>query len=157
MTLLSMTVTRAGTDRAEVVARLLYDFNVEFASATPSVEELASRFTRLLARDDILVLLAGDPAAPDGFAYLTLRPTPYYNGPLTQLEELYVRPTLRDRGIGSQLIEDILRHAGDLSCGGIHINVDEIDVDTRRFYEHHGFRNTEPGEDYRMLCYLREL
>lgn len=32
-----------------------------------------------------------------------------------------------------------------------------IDVDTRRFYERHGFTDIEPGTNYRMLCYLREL
>ncbi|WP_425441223.1 hypothetical protein [Ruania alba] len=31
------------------------------------------------------------------------------------------------------------------------------DADTRRFYERHGFMNIEPGRDYRMLCYVREL
>ncbi len=35
--------------------------------------------------------------------------------------------------------------------------VEVIDHDTRRFYERHGFVNIEPGEDYRVLCYLREL
>jgi hypothetical protein len=28
--------------------------------------------------------------------------------------------------------------------GEIHINVDEIDTDTRRFYERHGFVNIKP-------------
>ena len=42
-------------------------------------------------------------------------------------------------------------------AGEVHINVDEVDVDTRRFYERHGFTNIQPGADYRMLCYLREL
>ena len=27
----------------------------------------------------------------------------------------------------------------------------------RRFYERHGFTSIQPGEDYRMLCYIREL
>lgn len=36
----------------------------------------------------------------------------------------------------------------------MHINVDEVDHDTRRFYERHGFRNIEDGVDYRMLCYI---
>lgn len=39
----------------------------------------------------------------------------------------------------------------------MHINVDEIDVATRRFYERHGFVNIEPDTTYRMLCYLRAL
>ena len=36
----------------------------------------------------------------------------------------------------------------------MHINVDEVDADTRRFYERHGFVNIEEGADYRMLCYI---
>jgi hypothetical protein len=35
--------------------------------------------------------------------------------------------------------------------------VDEGDVDARRFYEAHGFSNTEPGEDERLLYYFRTL
>ena len=31
------------------------------------------------------------------------------------------------------------------------------DVDTRRFYEAHGFTNVEPERDERMLCYIQEL
>jgi GNAT superfamily N-acetyltransferase len=49
---------------------------------------------------------------------------------------------------------DLVRSRG---AGEIHINVDEVDEDTRRFYERHGFTNIEPGEDYRMLIYLRQL
>ena len=44
---------------------------------------------------------------------------------------------------------------GDLrqhrTAGG---DVDEVDADTRRFYERHGFVNIEDGVDYRMLCYV---
>lgn len=149
-------VTRARADRADIVGRLLNDFNTEFGSPGPTGDEFAARFARLLTRDDVLVLLAGDPAEPAGFAYLTLRPSPYHDGPLMQLEELYVVPQLRDQGIGTTLIEEILHRARALDCGEIHINVDEVDVDTRRFYERHGFSNLEPGEDYRMLFYVRE-
>lgn len=148
-------VRRAAPDDAALVGRLLFDFNTEFDSPTPRAEELGTRFRRLLERDDVLVLLAGDG---DGFALLTLRPTPYHDGPLVQLEELYVRPPLRDRGIGTALLEQAIRQVvSEHGAGEMHINVDEVDVDTRRFYEHHGFVNIEPGADYRMLCYLREL
>lgn len=150
-------MSRAGADRADVVGRLLHDFNTEFDAPTPGAARFAARFGRLLGRADVLVLLAGDPAEPTGIAYLTLRPSPYFDGPLMQLEELYVVPPLRDRGIGTALIRDILCRASALGCGEIHINVDEVDADTRRFYERHGFTNVEPGQDYRMLLYLREL
>lgn len=148
---------QAGPDEAGLVGRLLHDFNTEFEAPTPSAEEFAVRFADLLGREDLLVLVSGTVEAPTGFAYVTLRPTPYWDGPLAQLEELYVRPDLRDRGIGSALLEEAMHWARHQGAEEMHINVDEIDTDTRRFYERHGFTNEEPGEDYRMLFYLAVL
>ena len=151
------TVRRATPDDAGVVGRMLHDFNTEFDSPTPDASSLARRFRELLGSDDVIVMLAGDDD-PTGFAYLTLRPSPYYDGPIAQLEELYVRPALRDRGIGSALMEETIALLREREVGEVHINVDEVDTDTRRFYEQRfGFVNIEPGTDYRMLCYLREL
>ncbi len=149
-------VRRAEPADASVVGELLFDFNTEFFTPTPSAAEFAGRFEALLGRDDVVVLLSG-AAQPTGFAFLTLRPTPYSDGPLAQLEELYVRPELRDGGIGTALLTaavDLVRGRG---AEEMHINVDAVDTDTRRFYERHGFVNILPGEDYPMLCYLREF
>lgn len=147
---------------ADVAGRMLHDFNVEFETPSPQPAEFSDRFRTILAREDVVLLLAigegeGGGGEPVGFAFCTLRPSPYYDGPLVQLEELYVRPKLRDGGIGTLLIEHLLALARERGAGEIHINVDEVDTDTRRFYERHGFSNIAPGEDYRMLCYLRDL
>jgi GNAT superfamily N-acetyltransferase len=150
-------VFRANAVHAEVVGRMLFDFNTEFDAPTPTAEVLSSRFAQLLHRDDVIVLLSGTEQDAAGFAYLTLRPTPFYDGPLAQLEELYVRPERRDQGIGSALLTAALSLVGEQHSGEMLINVDEVDIDTRRFYERHGFVNIEPGQDYRMLCYLKEL
>lgn len=150
-------VGRAGPADAAVVGRLLFHFNTEFETPTPDADAFAARFRELLGRDDVVVLLSGDAAAPTGFAFLTLRPTPYYDGPLAQLEELYVVPHLRDGGIGTALLTAAVDEVRRLGADEMHINVDEVDTDTRRFYERHGFLNIEPGTDYRMLCYVREL
>ncbi len=152
-----MVTMRAEPAQAGVVGRLLHEFNTEFGSPTPSAEDFAARFDTLLVGDDVLVLLAGSTTAPTGFAFLTLRPTPYGDGPLAQLEELYVRQGQRGRGIGTELLLDAIEHVRARGSEEMHINVDEIDEDTRRFYERHGFTNIQPGEDYRMLCYLREF
>ncbi|CAM3912055.1 GNAT family N-acetyltransferase [Janibacter anophelis] len=153
-----MTTTRAaGPADAGLVGRLLHEFNVEFDEPTPVAADFARRFATLLARDDVLVLLAEHDGAAVGFAYLTLRPTPYHDGPLAQLEELYVAPALRDGGIGTLLLTTVVDDLRAKGVGEVHINVDEVDVDTRRFYERHGFVNVLPGADHRMLCYLQEL
>lgn len=147
----------ASTGQAGVVGRLLYDFNAEFETPGPRAEEFAARFRFLLARTDVLVLLSGTPAAPTGLAFLTLRPTPYYDGALAQLEELYVQPRHRGLGIGTALLTTAVHEVRERGGAEMHINVDEVDTEARRFYERHGFTNLQPGTDYRMLCYLREV
>lgn len=148
-------VRRATPDDAAVLGRLLWDFNTEFATETDDADVLTARFARLLPLDDIVAVLAEDgDGAPVGFALLSLRPAIWFDGPVSQLEELYVVPDLRSQGIGTQLLDLSRRLARDLGSPEMHIGVDEVDVDTRRFYERHGFRTIEDGVDYRMLLYI---
>jgi GNAT superfamily N-acetyltransferase len=151
---MSSTVRRAGVDDAEVLGRLLWDFNTEFETETDDADVLAVRFARLLALDEILAVLAEDDGTAVGFALVSLRPVIWYDGPVAQLEELYVVPDRRAGGIGTQVLDLCRRLVRELGSPEMHINVDEVDVDTRRFYERHGFTNVEDGTDYRMLCYI---
>lgn len=163
-------IAQATPADARVVAQLLREFNAEFDTPAPPLETLTRRFAALLSLDDAAVFLALDARGEDesgeggsgegrpiGFAYLTLRPSPYYDGPIALLEELYVAPGLRGRGIGSLLMGEMHRFLAERGCGEIQINVDAVDADARRFYERHGFSNFETGQDYRMLCYIKEL
>lgn len=148
------TVRRATGADADVLARLLWDFNTEFETQVDDVDVLSVRFARLLELDDIVAVLAEDGGTAVGFALVSLRPAIWFDGPVSQLEELYVVPDRRDRGIGTLVLDlcrDLVREKGSPE---MHINVDEVDTETRRFYERHGFVNIEEGEDYRMLCYV---
>ena len=149
------TVRRATAADAEVLGRLLWDFNTEFESETDDAGVLAVRFARLLALDGIVAVLAEDDVrGAVGFALLSLRPAIWFDGPVSQLEELYVVPDLRDRGIGTKVLDLCRTLVRDLGSPEMHINVDEVDADTRRFYERHGFRTVEEGVDHRMLFYV---
>ena len=154
-------VRTAGTADAPCIGRLLFDFNTEFDAPTPSAQELTSRFQVMLQGQDVLVLLAEDSSGEHlravGFAYLTLRPTPYGDGPVAELEELYVQPKCRNRGIGSRLLGKAREQVRQRSALEMRISVDEVDIDARRFYERHGFWNVEPGETSRMLCYVSDV
>jgi GNAT superfamily N-acetyltransferase len=142
---------------APVVARLLHDFNLEFETATPGVELLTQRCATLLEAGEMTVLLAGEPA--DGLAVLRFRPSIYSETLDAYLEELYVVPDRRGQGIGGALMDRAMSLARERGAGRMDINVDEEDVDTRRFYERLGFRNYDPDGDpsERMFFYEREL
>lgn len=152
------TVRRATPADAEVLGRLLWDFNTEFETETDDADVLAARFARILTLEEIVAVLAEDDGedgrTPVGFALLSLRPAIWFDGPVSQLEELYVVPALRSSGIGTQVLDLSRRLVRELGSPEMHIGVDEVDVDTRRFYERHGFVNVEAGVDYRMLLYV---
>jgi GNAT superfamily N-acetyltransferase len=139
---------------AATVAGLLDAFNREYGTPTPGPAVLATRLRRLLAGNEVIALLAGDPAV--AVALLTLRPNVWYEGPVALLDELYVAPELRGRGVGSTLL--MAAEAMTRERGGelLEINVDGDDIDARRFYERHGYTNTESG-DQPLFYYYREL
>lgn len=147
-------VRRATPADAGVLARLLWDFNTEFESETDDADVLAGRFARLLALETAYAVLAEDDTGPVGFALVTLRPAIWFDGPVATLDELYVVPRLRSAGIGTQVLDLSRALAREAGAPEMHINVDEVDADTRRFYERHGFVNVEDVADGRMLCYV---
>jgi GNAT superfamily N-acetyltransferase len=145
----------AGRAETRAVAELLDAFNREFATPTPGPDVLAARLTTLLAGDAVIAFLSGEP--PVAVALTTLRPNVWYDGPVGLLDELYVVPELRGRGIGSALLALVEATLGQRGAELLEINVDGDDTDTRRFYERHGYTNTEPGQREPMLYYYREI
>lgn len=149
------TVRAATALEASVVAGLLDAFNREFETETPGVMVLSRRMERLLVDDNVLALLAEVPAT--GVALLTLRPSPWFDGPVAVLDELYVAPMHRGRGLGAELL-----HAAEVAVSSrqgalVEVNVDGADVDARRFYERHGYSNVDAGQELPSYYYYREL
>jgi GNAT superfamily N-acetyltransferase len=148
-------VRQATPADAVVVAEMLDAFNREFDTPTPGVEMLAARLRKLIAGDDLVALLGGEPAV--GVAVLSFRSNVWYEGPVAALDELYVQPDLRGRRFGHAILEAACRLARERGAEALEINVDGEDADARRFYEAHGFSNTEPGATEPMFYYYREL
>lgn len=150
---MSESVRLAGAGDAIVVAVLLDAFNREFDTPTPGPEVLAPRLEKLLEEQWTFAALVDTV----GFALVTLRPNVWYDGPVALLDELYVEPSHRNQGIGTDLLtfveNEVRRRGGEV----LEINVDGEDHDTRRFYERHGYTNIEAGQTEPMFYYYREL
>jgi ribosomal protein S18 acetylase RimI-like enzyme len=149
-------VRQAGVEDAADIARLLRDFNLEYDEPTPAVEELAERIARLLEEGEITVLLAGE--GPDGLSLFRFRPGIWSPGDETYLQELYVVPQHRGRGIGRVLLEATIELARERGAAGIDLNTGESDTAARALYERMGFTNREGSPDGpSMLFYEREI
>jgi ribosomal protein S18 acetylase RimI-like enzyme len=138
-----MTVRRATPGDAPDVARLLDDFQAEFDEPSPGVETLSDRYADLISKREMTVLLAGD--GPDGFAQVRYRPWVYSAGLHSYLEELYVVPALRGRGIGRALLEAALEAARAEGATQMELGTSETDEAARSLYESVGFSNREDG------------
>lgn len=137
------------------IARLLHDFNTEFDTPSPGIDVLAHRLGHLLAGDRTFAIVAGAPAV--GVGLVTLRPNVWYDGQVALLDELYVVPDLRGQGIGTAMIDLLIRACRARGVDLVEINVDEADVDAQRFYERHGFSGTAPDSGDRAFYYQQEL
>jgi GNAT superfamily N-acetyltransferase len=148
---MTMRLATTSADDVADAAQLLHDFNTEFDTPTPGASVLAGRLERLLAGNAVYVVLAGRPSV--GVAVVSLRPNVWFDGPVALLDELYVAPAYRSRGLGGRILALVREEAARRGAELVEINVDEGDTDARRFYERHGFSAIEPDTGERALYY----
>ena len=145
----------ATVGESDEVGRLLHEFNNEYDVPSPGSAVLADRLRKLLGTGETLAVLGGEPAV--GVGLVTLRRNVWYEGPVALLDELYVEPDRRGRGLGSAMLDLIVSTCRQRDVELIEINVDEGDVDAQRFYERHGFSWIDPGSDEKAFYFHMEL
>jgi ribosomal protein S18 acetylase RimI-like enzyme len=156
-------IRRGGPGDAASIALLLHDFNTEFSEPTPGVAALTEYARALLEREEMTVLLAEQPGdgsgvGPGAIALIRFRPSVWTGALEAHLQELYVAPPLRGRGIGRALLEATMATAREAGATGIDLNTGTTDTAARALYESCGFSNQEGGPDGpSMLFYEREL
>ncbi|MCH7481336.1 MAG: GNAT family N-acetyltransferase [Chloroflexi bacterium] len=130
-----MLVRPATNEDAEAVFEMLGDF------ATSYVPERAAfdrSYPAIVARQEGELLVAEDNRGVVGYILAADMATLFANGPVTELLELYVKPSSRGEGIGKSLVGTAVRGASQR--GAV-----EVTVPTRRargFYLAMGFEST---------------
>ncbi|MDQ3632295.1 MAG: GNAT family N-acetyltransferase [Actinomycetota bacterium] len=151
-----LTVRRAEVADAEAIGQLLHDFNSEFDDPTPGPRAVAKRVRQLLADGEITILLGG--AEPQGLAVLRFRPALWTEALDCYLEELYVAPDRRGRGLGRALMDTAIEVARREGAARMELGTSEDDVVARALYERVGFSNREGGSGGAInYFYEREL
>jgi GNAT superfamily N-acetyltransferase len=123
----------------EEIARLL-DAQLAEHSIVLQATTLRSAIQGALEKPERGVfVLARDPA-PVGVAYLSFNWTLEHGGKTAWLEELYVVPALRSRGIGTQLLREAVAHALRVGCRAIDLEVEHDHARAEHLYQREGFR-----------------
>lgn len=149
-------VRKAGAADAEIIGRLLDDFNREYDEPTPGAAALAKRVRQLLDAGDTTVLVGG--SGPHGLAVLRFRLAIWSEALECYLAELYVVPDQRGHGLGRALMEAAMTEARQQGADYMDLGTSEDDVAARGLYESLGFSRTEGRPDGPINYYYeREL
>lgn len=147
-----MNVRLAASADADLIGRLLHDFNTEYDDPSPGPAALAERMRTLMATDTAALL-----SDHVGLAVLRFRLSIWTPAHECYLAELYVRPERRGEGLGRALLEAAIAEARRRGADHMDLGTSEDDVAARSLYESAGFVNTEgPGGPVQYF-YEREL
>ncbi len=95
-------------------------------------------------------LLARVADQPAGYALHFQTFSSFVGRPGLWLEDVYVRPSFRSRGVGRALIQAVIRHAAQLRAGRLEWAALRWNTRAVRFYEQLGARQLEEWVMFRM-------
>lgn len=134
-----MLITLARADALDTVTALLAaQFDEHAISSAPEVVRSAVR--GVLEQPARGAFLVASDATPVGLAYLAFIWTLEYGGKTAWLEELYVIPEQRSRGVGAALLRAAMNAARETGCAAMDLEVDDDRARAARLYERAGFR-----------------
>lgn len=82
-----------------------------------------------------VVYLMGPQKAPIGYVVICFGWSVEFGGMDGFLDEIYVRPGVRGRGIGSEVLSQLTKALSDAGMKALHLEVRKDDDQTRRFYQ----------------------
>ncbi|APE43722.1 GNAT family N-acetyltransferase [Sulfitobacter alexandrii] len=92
--------------------------------------------------------LIGPPRAPIGYIVITFGWSVEYGGLDAIIDELYIRPGVRGRGIASEALIALPRALADGGLRAIHLEVDRTNEGAMKLYRRAGFA---PRDNYMFM------
>ncbi len=99
-------------------------------------------FVQNLRDDNVLYYVVERDGFVIGFTSLHIEPQLHHAGLVGEIQELIVHETVRDKGIGTQLVSRLEQEAQKRGCVSIEVTTKKFRVEAQRFYEHMGFTRT---------------
>ncbi|MDW3222139.1 MAG: GNAT family N-acetyltransferase [Paracoccaceae bacterium] len=136
---MSAALTLATPDHLDKLDALVAAFHQETGIDLESEPRRAGIAPLLDGSPHGVVYLIGPPKAPIGYIVVTFGWSLEFGGLDGFIDELYVRPGVRDRGIASETLQSLPRALSDAGMKAIHLEVDRTAEKTQRLYTRAGF------------------
>ncbi len=133
----------ANPDDLELILSLMQEFYAEDQIAF-DIGRARRSVAELLARPELgSILLLSEQGTPDGHGILVLilSFTLEHGGLFVLLDELYLQPSLRGRGLGKKAIQLARRWAVDKGAHAMRLEVHHHNPEAKALYGKHGFED----------------
>ena len=105
------------------------------------VQSLKIVYEKALFSENQKYICAVEESKVIGFGSLTIKNNLWLEGNLGHIDELVVDNSTRGKGVGSQLLKELIQIAKEKNCRRIELDTAFHRKDTHRFYENQGFEN----------------
>lgn len=130
------------------ITRLVADFHAESDITQDADTRRAALMPLLEGSPHGAVYLIGPARAPIGYAIISFGWSVEFGGLDGLLDEIYIRPTVRGRGIGSEILMNLPKALSGAGLRALHLEVDRENASARRLYEKLRFT---PRERYMLM------
>jgi ribosomal protein S18 acetylase RimI-like enzyme len=130
----------APSESDAVLELLLRQFEGHGIDTPPAKLAQAVRAVLADERLGFFLVARAEAAGLVGVAYVSFTWALEHCGKTAWLEELYVVPGWRDRGLGRDLLAEAMRHAAALGAAAVDLEVDHEHVRAENLYRRNGFR-----------------
>ena len=138
----------AKPEDAERVLRLVTDFHAEAGITQDEATRQAAIQPLLEGSPHGVIYLIGPARAPIGYAIVSFGWSVEFGGLDGFLDEIYIRPAVRGRGIGTEVLLNMPKALADAGLRALHLEVNRDNDKARKLYEKLRF---EPREQYMLM------
>lgn len=141
-------LTLAKTEDLDRLLPLVRAFHEEGAIDVLEDERLAGLKPLLEGSPYGGIWLIGPPRAPIGYVVICFGWSVEFGGMDGFVDELYIRPSVRGRGIGTEVLINLPKQLAKNGLRAIHLEVSRVAVRTQEAYKRAGFK---PRADYMLM------
>lgn len=145
---MSAALTLAGPEHLEKLDALVAAFHVEEGITLPQDERRAGLQPLLEGIPHGAAYLIGPPRAPIGYLVVTFGWSVEFGGLDGFIDEIYVRPGVRGRGVASETLQALPKALAGAGLKAMHLEVGRSAETAQKLYKRAGF---QPREDYMLM------
>ncbi|MEO0748435.1 MAG: GNAT family N-acetyltransferase [Pseudomonadota bacterium] len=132
-------LTLAKPEHFAQLVKLVADFHAEDGITQSDAEREAAIMPLLEGSPHGAIYLAGPSKAPVGYVVLTFGWSLEMGGMDGFVDEIYIRPGVRGRGIGTEILTSLPAQLAGFGLKAVHLEVDRDKPDVQRLYQKMGF------------------